>query len=379
MRKLAIVVESTSSGVGKHVLDIIDNLLSSYDEFQIVLIHSLVRADSIYLERLNLINSHRLRVIEIPMLRNIRILDIVSFFRIYFCLVRNGSFDVVHCHSSKAGALGSLAAYLLNCPKVLFSPHGLISSGKSGFAKKTFLLFEKACCFFSKIVVASSLEEFSYAKENFLSNGTCILYIPNGVEIPSEDKICAERLTFRNKFSISDSTLLISSIGRLTSQKNPMLFLETVLLRTKVCRDNNELFILVGDGVLSSSVDKFIEDNNLQKHILRLGFVDPISPIYSSSDIYILHSVYEGMPYTLLENMAYRKAVISTQVQSATELVSQPCHFVVESNPESINCAISALVDSGLREMVGNSNREKIRTYYSDTRMISSLAALYNS
>jgi glycosyltransferase involved in cell wall biosynthesis len=376
MIKVAIIIESTSSGVGKHVLDLVDNILLTTD-FELHLIHSLVRSDSIYLNRISKLISDKLVVTEISMSRSINLLDFFSFIKVFLYLRKNGPFDVVHCHSSKAGALGSVSAFILQYNKILFSPHGLISTGKTGFKQKLFLFFEKICAFFSTTVVASSLEEFEYSKINFKSSSTSVVYVPNGVHLPEFNLIQSNREKFRKQYSISDSTRLISSIGRLTFQKNPQLFLETALCRSITHKCNEEVFLLVGDGELSYFVKKFLEENKLQGYVLYLGYLEDISLVYSASDIYILHSRYEGMPYTLLENMAYARPVISTHVQSASQLVSQPQDFLVESNPTSISSAIDKLIDSSFRIKIGKENRDKIINQYSIDRMVSSLIQLY--
>jgi glycosyltransferase involved in cell wall biosynthesis len=376
MTKVAIIVESTSSGVGKHVLDLVDNILLATD-FEVHLIHSLVRSDSIYLNRINKLISDRLIMTEISMSRSINLQDLFSFLKVFLYIKKNGPFDVVHCHSSKAGALGSVSAFILQYKKILFSPHGLISTGKSGFKQKLFLFFEKICAFFSTTVVASSHEEFEYSKINFESSNTSVVYVPNGVNIPDLNLIQSNREKFREQYSIPDSTILISSIGRLTFQKNPKLFLETALHRSITYKSHEEIFLLIGDGELSDFAKKFIKENKLKDYVLSLGFLADISLVYSASDIYILHSRYEGMPYALLENMAYARPVISTHVQSASELVSQPQDFLVDNDPASISSAIDKLIEPAVRTKIGNANRDKIMEKYSTERMISSLIKLY--
>ncbi|HON56921.1 MAG TPA: glycosyltransferase, partial [bacterium] len=91
--------------------------------------------------------SSKVKIIEIEELaREINILkDLIAFFRIFW-LCRKYKFDIVHTHSSKAGILGRLAAYLAFVPKIIHTVHGWgFTPLQSEIAYKTFVLLERLC------------------------------------------------------------------------------------------------------------------------------------------------------------------------------------------------------------------------------------------
>lgn len=135
--KLLIISEPGSGGVKRHVMDLLNNL--NKDRFEIIYAYSKKRADKDYLSELDEL-SYEIQIKEIHHLQQTISIknDSLAFIEI-FKLINYLKPDIVHCHSSKAGVLGRIAAKLLKVPKIIYTPHAYafqnsnLSNLKKGF------------------------------------------------------------------------------------------------------------------------------------------------------------------------------------------------------------------------------------------------------
>jgi glycosyltransferase involved in cell wall biosynthesis len=70
----------------------------------------------------------------------------------------------------------------------------------------------------------------------------------------------------------------------------------------------------------------------MQNHIHLLGFRDDITAILDNSDVFVLSSVYEAMPMTILEAMANKTPVVCTNVGGISQFITEEQAWFVESN-----------------------------------------------
>jgi glycosyltransferase involved in cell wall biosynthesis len=376
--KIAFITEATSSGVGKHVMDLV--CFFSQEGEDIYLIHSLNRVDSIYERRLSDIQAILTDVIQVPMRRAISPFnDLFSFFKIYNYFRNNDSFDVVHVHSSKAGFIGSLAAKLSHAGCVIFTPNAFASMGSSGFKKNFLLTLERLCGLLCDNLIAVSVDEYNYALTNGIVPKDKISIISNGVDVPKLDLVEDDRLNFRSEIGISPSTRLIGSIGRITAQKDPISLIELIYLRSKKYTPLQEKFVIVGGGDLESLVKQKIKEFNLEDYVLLMGFQDNVSTIFAGLDIYILHSRYEGMPYTVLEAMSYGLPVVSTKVPGIQELIRNQGLIADPADLQALDDALDMMVSLDYRNKVGRSNRDFLIQNFTCEKMCHQVRDIYHS
>jgi glycosyltransferase involved in cell wall biosynthesis len=376
--KIVLVTEATSSGVGRHFMDIAT--FFSEQEDRIYIVHSLNRADSIYKNRLADIETKITHATSISMQRAISpIEDFVSLLQIYKYFSTIDELDVVHVHSSKSGFIGSLAARLNRAKCIIFTPNAFASMGSTGLKKRLLLLLERMCGDLCDYLVAVSIDESNYALENGIVHPQKIRLIRNGVDIPSLLSFEEQRQTFRAKIGIAPTTRLIGSIGRIAFQKDPLLFVELAHLRSKKYTSTEEKYIMIGDGDLAPYVKAKIKELNLEDYILFMGFQKDVSSILPGLDIYVLHSKYEGMPYTVLEAMSYGLPVISTKVPGIQELISNKELIVEPGDVHALDKALDVVASPSERKEMGRLNREIIAHDFTRKIMCNRLFELYKT
>ena len=114
-----------------------------------------------------------------------------------------------------------------------------------------------------------------------------------------------------NKKKMSTENLTFLNVGRLVEQKNQKVLIEAFVEYNK---DKQNHLIILGDGEKREELQNTIERLNAKSEVFLLGNKDNISEYYIKSDVFVLSSLYEGLPMSMLEAMAFGMPVIVTDV-----------------------------------------------------------------
>jgi glycosyltransferase involved in cell wall biosynthesis len=207
--------------------------------------------------------------------------------------------DVVHLHSSKAGAVGRLAASSLRSsrPRIFFTPHGW-SWYVSARNAWLYRLFERWAARVTDVITVVSSEELA-AGRAVLGPGRRIDLIENGVdaEVFTPDGPVAER----------GAAPLVVQVGRLSHQKGQ----DRSIRALGGCADPTVRLRLVGEGPDAAALRELAARLGVAERVEFVGSVDP-RPHLRAADVVVLPSRWEGMSLVLLEAMAVGAAVVAT-------------------------------------------------------------------
>ncbi|MBS29554.1 MAG: hypothetical protein CMG39_00115 [Candidatus Marinimicrobia bacterium] len=170
-----------------------------------------------------------------------------------------------------------------------------------GFFKNiVFKIFFK----FAKSIIVNSFEFKKLLDKKFNINST-VIYNP----LNKEEVIKKSKEQIGKKFFNGKSNINFINIARFTDQKDQLTMLNALNnLKNKI---NFELLIM-GYGVNKNILQNFIKKNNLKKKIKIIGFQKNPYKFLSKADILISSSIYEGLPNVLIESLALKKFVISS-------------------------------------------------------------------
>lgn len=219
--------------------------------------------------------------------------------------------DIIHLHSSKAGALGRLASVCFRIP-VVYNPHGwAFDMNVSSKKKKLYIYVEKILGkFTNKIINISDYEKKCALKYNVISEKK-IKVIYNGVEVYKYKKESNVQEIMK-KLGIPNNAFVIGMVGRITEQKSPDVFLEIANnLKNKI---KNCYFILVGDGDLRNNIEEKIDGYGLKDKFLITGWTTDVPKYISIFNVGLLTSKWEGFGLVLAEYMASGKPVVASNV-----------------------------------------------------------------
>ena len=155
-------------------------------------------------------------------------------------------------------------------------------------------------------IIVNAKKSFLCVKK-FLYNKKKIRILYN----PSLNKI--------NKFKIKNNNRTFLSIGRFCKQKNQILLVKAF---TNFCKKNkNYRLILCGDGPDKNDLYSFIKNQNLTKKIILKKWNSNLDKYYKDSSVFILTSLYEGMPNVLIEAINNNIPCIATNVSGVPDLL----------------------------------------------------------
>jgi glycosyltransferase involved in cell wall biosynthesis len=158
-------------------------------------------------------------------------------------------------------------------------------------------------------VMVNSFEFKKDLKKEFNVNSKCI-YNPLDLENIIKKSKKKSRKYFKNK---KKKILKILNIGRFTDQKDQITLIKSLNIIKSVI---NFEAIIVGKGILKSNLKEYINRYKLSKKIKIVNFLENPYPLIKQTELFILSSKFEGLPNVLLESLALRKFVISSNCRT---------------------------------------------------------------
>ena len=344
--KLLLISEAVGGGVRKHVIQLIDNL--DQDKFDIYFIHGTREKDEAFVESYERLKT-KATVIKCDLfVREINLKKDAQTLAFLMKKIKEIKPDIVHCHSSKAGAVGRVAAKICGVKKIFYTPHAyaFLAPEFSDTKKRIFIIIEILLSryFTTKTFCVSKSELEAGINSKIISNKNAIV-IHNGlarIDFTDKDRI-------RQELGFNSDDLLIGNNARLTEQKNPQLFIE--IAKYLVSKNPNYQFVWIGDGPLKNEIKDLIFYNGLQKNVHLLGEKSQTDVLVSCYDVYLLTSLYEGLPYGPIEALRAGVPIISTRVAGMDEIVYEmETGFYVNDKIEQIFCKAIRLDKSKIKD-----------------------------
>jgi glycosyltransferase involved in cell wall biosynthesis len=293
------------SGVQRVSLNEITEVnLSSPDKFLYSLVCSIEGPLTVEL------SQNKIEFFTIPELkRNISPFDDIRAVYKLYKLMKKEKYHVVHTHSSKTGFLGRIAARLAGIPKIVHTVHGFsFPAAKSKLSKFIFFAMEWLAKFATHELIVLNQSDYDISIKQLKYNENVVTIVPNGVNV----------CKFKPN-SIVNMTLRIVMVGRLWEQKNPMcLLLASKLLLEKY--DNIEIDF-IGDGDLRVEMQAYIDLHKLSNKVKILGWSNKVEKLLPSYDLFVLPSLWEGMPLAILEAQACGLPAIVSDIPGNADLV----------------------------------------------------------
>ncbi|MCL5290231.1 MAG: glycosyltransferase family 4 protein [Bacillota bacterium] len=264
---------------------------------------------------------------------------------------------ILHAHSSKGALVGRLAAMLARTPVVIFTAHNSIFYEEwPGWKKKLFATVEKFLARFTDkiITVSDALKQELMEWEGLPAKQLTTIY--NGIEA-DKFNIKADTKAIRRSLKIPDLGPVVGTIARLAPQKGISHFLKAASL----LKEYQVNFLVVGDGPLMETLKQEASELGLQNRVLFAGRREDIAEILSILDIFVLPSVTEGLPLTVLEAMAAGKPVVATRVGGVPEAIveGKTGLVVAPKDPEALAVALAGLMGERDRLLRMGANGQK--------------------
>lgn len=291
----------------------------------------------------NLENIKNLKIVKLGPLAEPQdqISKLSYLIRAYFYM-NSKNYDLVHAHAFLPGIVARLFMVFKGIPSVL-TVHGTsINTKLNNFYIRWLEKFILSQILYSAQITVS--QDFLKLK----NVNKKIFYIPNSVDIDRFDRIRIQKA--------KDPTIIF--VGRLHPQKNLPILLQCI--NTLKQRFFSIQLLIVGDGEERHILQGLIKNLGLSKNVKLLGEIKgpQLIKIYKSSHLFILPSIYEGQPLTMLEAWAAKLPVVVSKTGDCQFLVKDGINgYLIENQKDPQKMAgliVKALKNKSLEKLGRN-------------------------
>ena len=269
-------------------------------------------------------------------------------------IMRNGRYQIVHTHSSKAGLLGRVAAKLAHVPIIIHTVHGWSFHDHMPHRQlKLYTTLEKIgdWCGDTAIVVATKDIDKGLAQG---INAANYKLIRSGIELDRFGHPQVPPLTMRQQLGIPSDALVVGSVTRLSPQKAPLDLAHVFIHIAKQVPDC--WFVIVGDGPLRPEIEQVLHAAGIAERVVLTGLRRDVPELMATFDIFVLTSLWEGLPRVLPQAMATGLPIVCTAADGSAEAVVDGENGFLVPKGETADLAdrvIQLLQDDDLRRQMG--------------------------
>jgi glycosyltransferase involved in cell wall biosynthesis len=287
---------------------------------------------------------------------------------IHKCIV-NREIDVVHSHGYKANIYGYLAARKTNT-RLVATCHNW--PGKTINLRLYAALDRLLLRRFSKIGVVSSTVQDLLRRSGV--RGGHVTLVENGIDTES---FSPGRPVLRELPQLQGKKV-VGFVGRLAREKGLACLMQAARSILRV--SGNVAFVLAGDGPYRDQLRDLVKELDIENHVLLLGARSDLADVYASMDIFVLPSLCEGMPMSVLEAMAAGKPVVASRVGGIPQVVQdeETGLLVSAGDASQLTTALSRLLAAPrLCEELGRRGRDRVNSHFSARAMAETYFTMY--
>jgi len=263
----------------------------------------------------------------------------------------DNKYDLVHTHGGVAGFYGRILKKHNPELKCVHTIHGIhyINSGNL-FRKSLSRSIEQYLVQFTDKTICETHNDFLTAVKNKIADRTKTDIIPNGINTGAYANL-NKNTALMKSLGLNEENFILGNISRFDEQKNQKLILQTAYFLVK--KYPQMRFVFVGAGKNLKYMQDLARESQLQDFVVFVGEQENLKDYYSIFDIFVFPSLWEGMPYVLLEAMASRLPIVCSRLPNLLEVI-KPDHSALIIDPRDMDDLfrkISALYqNSDLRE-----------------------------
>jgi len=367
---LYVITKLELGGAQKHLLSLIAGLNKErFNVFLFTAQDGLLLQEAFLMENLKIQKS---RFLE----RSINPLkDLLALFEL--CLfIRNNGIDIVHTHSSKAGILGRWAANLAGVKHILHTVHGWsFNDFQTALVRSLYIFLERITAVFTDKLIVVSYYDKQKGLNNRIAREDKYEVIRYGI---AHESFGLKDFSVREELGIKPGDFTVGMVSCFKPQKSPQDFVRMAALIKQALP--NTKFILVGEGELRRPVEDLISKSGLKQDLILTGWRKDIPRLLSAMDVFVLTSLWEGLPISVLEAMAASLPIVATDTGGISEVVlGEKTGFLVPpGDVEKIARKVILLLnDEALRKQTGRNAQQFLVSGFAEGQMIEKTRCLY--
>lgn len=306
--------------------------------------------------------------------------DLAALWKLYR-LIKKGRYTIVHTHSSKAGVLGRVAAWLAGTPVIVHTLHSLVFHEYQPWViNRAWWLTKKICApmtdyyiSVSEIIIKKAIAAGIAEPERFRT-------IYSGMELDWFLNAKFDADMVKREFGIPLDAPVVGKIARLFPLKGHDELMDAAPEIVK--RVPNVRFFLVGDGILLEHLQKRAEEYGILDNFVFAGLIDRtrIPEMISVMDIVVHTSLREGLARVLPQALAMGKPCVSFDIDGAPEVVIDDYTGFLVKAFDSVGLAdrIGHLLENPeLRKKFGSNGRIHVDPNFRTEKMVADISEVY--
>jgi glycosyltransferase involved in cell wall biosynthesis len=288
--------------------------------------------------------------------------------------------DLIHTHSSKAGILGRAAARLAGVPGIVHTVHGWsFNDVQPAVSRRLYVEAERAAARVTDRIVCVARSDRDRGLAAGIGHPSQYRIVRSGIDPALYDAPKGGRERLRESLGAGPHEVVVGSIANFKPQKGPLDFVEAA--RRAHLRDPRLRFFIAGDGELRPAVERAIADAGLGDVVRLLGWRDDVAELLAAMDIFLLTSLFEGLPRVVLQAMAASVPVVATDTGGVAEVVSdgETGRLVPRGDPAAAAEAVVALAEQpDTRRRLAAAARSRLGEEFDIRCMVRVLEDLYD-
>jgi len=289
-------------------------------------------------------------------------------------LLRTNDIDLINAHDIGATLFAAFATRLAGNGKIVHTDHSQILTKRKFMPIYRWVLRRQVAY---SITVSEDLRRFLISK--FGLEAERIVTIPNGIDI---DRFAGERDTsyLYREFGIDAKARIIGSVGRLTEQKGMRYLIEAFGAINREAPDAR--LVIVGDGELRGRLEELANVLSIRDKVVFTGIRKDMPELLDLFEIFVLPSLWEGQPLTIVEAMAAGKPIVATDVGGNAEILESGRYGVIvppESPAALADAVLGLLRDQSAAGQMGADARAYCARELSSVSMVRRYERVYKA
>lgn len=290
-------------------------------------------------------------------------------------LIKEHGFDLVHAHNQGAWLYGGMGTVLAGC-KLLYTEHSTIAKYSVPSQKRLRVVFRRLAkkttlvTTVAKHLVHDLMAQIGVPEEK-------ILTIYNGIDA-SLFQVDVDRKSLLKELGVSSSDKIVGILASLTEAKDHATLLNA--FAQVVSKVPESVLLICGAGPLETTLKEQAESQGLIQRVRFLGVRRDVANLLKVFNVFVLSSVREGLPVSILEAMAAGCPVVATNIPGNAELVEHGRSGLLVSprHPEKLaESIVRVLQDTEFSKMLAETGRKRVAEEFSFDAMIRSYLSLY--
>ncbi|MBQ7501462.1 glycosyltransferase family 4 protein [bacterium] len=314
-----------------------------------------------------------IKLVDLPIERRISPLkDLVSLYNL-IKLIRRLKPDMVHTHTSKAGFLGRLAAFLCRVPIRVHTIHELPeNSTDNPLRKQIYRFLEWLAAKLAHFHFTVSTPNFKQITEEGICRPEGLAIVREGCLEPENFQTCGSHKELCRKLGFPEDAFIIGSAGRLERAKGHNYLIEAFSLLLRKLppeRAAKMRLVITGKGGEQENLQRLTDRLGLSNQVVLAGWVENLNEYLANYDVYALASLYEGLGIANMQAMALKRPVVCTGVGGVLDVIDDGLNglLVPPADSKAMAEALEKVcTDPALAQRLAEAGYEKVKANFQE-------------